>query len=120
MKVSIVNDSEKREYVAYVVVVTTPEFEDGRDFNLSIPSDYALFQFLRHSAEGLGCGSKPYSIVDAFYKLSALSAPYSLLEEAYKEGYIAGEHLSIDFPWNFDMIVKDIDDGWQVSFIVDK
>lgn len=57
---------------------------------------------------------------DAFHKLSALSAPCRSLEEAYKEGYTAGEHLSMDFPRNFDMIVKDIDDGWQVSFIIDK
>ena len=57
---------------------------------------------------------------DAFHKLSALSAPYRTLEQAYMDGYIAGEHLSIDFPRNFDMIVKDVDEGWRVSFIVDK
>lgn len=57
---------------------------------------------------------------DAFHKLTALSAPYNSLEQAYMDGYIAGEHLSIDFPRNFDMIVKDVDGGWRASFIIDK
>lgn len=57
---------------------------------------------------------------DAFHKLTALSAPYNSLEEAYMGGYTAGEHLNIDCPRNFDMIVKDVDDGWRVSFIIDK
>ena len=57
---------------------------------------------------------------DALHKLTALSAPYNTLEQAYLDGYIAGEHLSIDLPRNFDMIVKDVDDGWRVSFIIDK
>lgn len=51
MKVLIKDDSEKREYVSNVVVVTTPEFEKGTDFDLSKPPDSALFQFLRHSAD---------------------------------------------------------------------
>ena len=57
---------------------------------------------------------------DAFHKLVALSAPYNTLEQAYLDGYTAGEHLSIDFPRNFDMIIKDVDDGWRASFIIDK
>lgn len=57
---------------------------------------------------------------DALHKLTALSEPYNTTEQAYMDGYIAGEHLSIDFPRNFDMIVKDVDGGWRVSFIIDK
>lgn len=168
MKVSIVNDSGKREYVTYFVVVTTPEFENGHDFDLGNASDSALFQFLRHSAEGIGCDSKPCSIVDAEdgdheYNLKVKSIPnpgeetrryiyqhefkagspeqaqayaqgisYALkgdsplsihgdpTESAFLEGYRAGEHLGICLPRNFYTIVKDIDDGWRVSFIVDK
>lgn len=168
MKVSIVNDSGKREYVEYVVVLTAPEFEKGHDFDLGNASDSALFQFLRHSADGIGHDSKPCSIVDAEdgdheYNLKVKSIPnpgeetrryiyqhefkadspeharaYARgisdalksvsplpihgdpTESAFLEGYRAGEHLSIYLPRNFYMIVEDIDDGWRVSFIVDK
>lgn len=47
MKVLIKDDGEKREYVSNVVVVTTPEFEKGADFDLSKPPDSALFQFFK-------------------------------------------------------------------------
>lgn len=168
MKVSIVNDSGKREYVEYVIVLTAPEFEKGHDFDLGNASDSALFQFLRHSADGVGCDSEPCSIVetedgDHEYNLKVKSIPnpgeetrryiyqhefkagspehaqayaqgisYALkrvsplsihgdpTESAFLEGYRAGEHLSIYLPRNFYMIVEDIDDGWQVSFIIDK
>ena len=52
--------------------------------------------------------------------VSPLSIHGDPTESAFLEGYRAGEHLSICLPRNFDMIVKDIDDGWRVSFIVDK
>lgn len=168
MKVSIANDSEKREYAAYAVAVTTPEFEKGHDFGSGNASDSALFQFLSHSAEGIGCDSKPCSIVDgedgnheynlkvksipnpgeetrryiyqhdfkadspehaqayaqgikyALNRVSPLSIHGDPTESAFLEGYRAGEYLSIYLPRDFYMIVKDIDDGWRVSFIVDK
>lgn len=168
MKISIVDDSGKREYVEYVAVVTAPEFEKGHDFDLGNASDSALFQFLRHSAEGIGCDSRPCSIVDAEdgdhgHNLKAKSIPnpgeetrrcicrhgfkagspeharayaqgisYALksvsplsihgdpTESAFLEGYRAGGHSGICLPRDFYMIVEDIDDGWRVSFIVDK
>lgn len=103
MKVSIVNDSEKREYVAYVGVVTTPEFEKGCDFDLGNPSDSALFQFLRHSAEGLGCDSNPYSIVDAEdgielsieIKLHTARFHYA---DAFAKGMCAGFDSIVTYP----------------------
>ena len=80
MKVSIKNDRGKREYAAYFVVVTAPEFEDGHDFDLGSASDSALYQFLRLSAEGIGHDSEPCSIAgaedgDHGYALKAESAP---------------------------------------------
>lgn len=56
----------------------------------------------------------------AFHRLEQISIPGDPTESAYLEGYRAGEHLSIYFPRNFDMIIKEIDVGWRVSFIVDK
>lgn len=103
MKVLIKDDSEKREYVSYVAVVTTPEFEKGRDFNLSTPSDSALFQFLRHSAEGLGCDSKPYSIIDDEdgIELSIefkLHTGWSNYAEAFAKGMCAGFDSIVAYP----------------------
>lgn len=103
MKVLIKDDSEKREYVSYVVVVTAPEFEKGRDFDLSIPSDSALFQFLRHSAEGLGCDSTPFSIIDAEegvelsieFKLHTATPRYA---EAFAKGMCAGFDSIVAYP----------------------
>lgn len=103
MKVSIVNDSEKREYVAYVAVVTVPEFDKGRDFDLGSPSDSALFQYLRHSAEGLGCDSKPYSIVDAEEGIE-LSIEFKLhtgrfdYANAFAKGMCAGFDSIVAYP----------------------
>lgn len=56
----------------------------------------------------------------AFHRLSPIETPGDPTESAYLEGYRAGEHLSIHFPRNFDMIVKDVDGGWRASFIIDK
>lgn len=103
MKVSIVNDSGKREYVTYFVVVTTPEFENGHDFDLGNASDSALFQFLRHSAEGIGCDSKPCSIVDAEDGIE-LSCEFKLHTgmfchaEAFAKGMCAGFDSVESFP----------------------
>lgn len=103
MKVSIVNDSGKREYVTYFVVVTSPEFENGHDFDLGNASDSALFQFLRHSAEGIGCDSEPCSIVDAEdgielsceFKLHTAAFCYA---DAFAKGMCAGFDSVESFP----------------------
>lgn len=103
MKVSIMNDSEKREYVSNVVVVTAPEFEKGTDFDLSKPSDSALFQFLRHSVDGVGCDSEPYSIVDTedgvessiVFKLHTARFYYA---DAFAKGMCAGFDSIVAYP----------------------
>lgn len=103
MKVLIKDGSEKLEYVAYVAVGTTPEFEKGKDFDLSIPSDFALFQFLRHSVEGLGCDSKSYSIGDdedgielsIEFKLHTATFRYA---DAFAKGMCAGFDSIVAYP----------------------
>lgn len=103
MKVSIVNDSEKREYVDYVAVVTVPEFEKGKDFALLNPSESALFQFLRHEEGGVGCDSVPYSIVDGEdgvecsveFKLHTVTFYYA---DAFTKGMRAGFDSIVAYP----------------------
>lgn len=103
MKVSIVNDRGKREYVTYFVVVTAPEFEDGHDFDLGNASDSALFQFLRHSAKGIGHDSEPCSIVDTedgvessiVFKLHTARFCYA---DAFAKGMCAGFDSIGDYP----------------------
>ena len=122
MKVSIVNDRGKREYVTYFVVVTTPEFENGHDFDLGNASDSALFQFLRHSAEGIGCDSKPCSIVDAEDGIE-LSIEFKLHTdtfchaEAFAKGMCAGFDSVESFPNHYTS--ADLSDafinGWLAT-----
>lgn len=103
MKVLIKDDSEKREYVSNVVVVTTPEFEKGADFDLSKPPDSALFQFLRYSADGVGCDSEPCSIVDTedgvessiVFKLHTARFYYA---DAFAKGMCVGFESIGDYP----------------------
>lgn len=103
MKVLVMNDHGAREYVSNVVVVTTPEFDKGVDFDLSDASDSALFQFFRHSAEGLGCDSRPCSIVDGEdvvvlsveFKLHTVSFDYA---EAFAKGMCAGFDSIVAYP----------------------
>lgn len=92
MKVLIKDDGEKREYVSNVVVVTTPEFEKGADFDLSKPPDSALFQFLRYSADGVGCDSEPCSIV---FKLHTARFYYA---DAFAKGMCVGFESIGDYP----------------------
>jgi hypothetical protein len=56
----------------------------------------------------------------SFHGLSRISTYDDPTESAYIEGYMAGEHLSVNFPRNFDIIIEENGNGWRASIIIDK